>query len=71
MSIEDVDHARAASVQGDSGKPVTVSDLAVAAGVELATGEDDNAEDSAEDGADTTPRRRARAARQTEEDSTK
>lgn len=56
MAIEDIDHARAAAVQGDSGFPVTVAELAEAAGVELVTGEDEDAGETAP----ATPRRRTR-----------
>jgi hypothetical protein len=44
MAVEDIDYARAAAVQGDSETPVTVAQLAEAAGVELVTGDEDATE---------------------------
>jgi hypothetical protein len=65
MAIEDIDYARAAAVQGDSEKPVTVAELAEAAGVELVTGDEntDSADDSNEAPA---PARRGRPPRTTQ-----
>lgn len=66
--VEDIDYGRAAAVQGGSDRPVTVADLAKAAGVEL-VGEDEKTDEEAAasvrpDG----PRRRAaRPAREPEE----
>lgn len=60
MAIEDKDHAFAAAVQGDSDTPVTVAELADAAGVELVTGEEDEGTDTDEATSRSVARRRAR-----------